>query len=85
MEAAGSESRELQMSLLDWKKVFEVCFPFLKSCLVSQKILKVFQDSEQARWCLCGFFFRGGGRGVLKNAFLKKVLLTVVLLKITFT
>lgn len=61
MEAAGSESRELQMSLLDWKKVFEVCFPFLKSCLVSQKILKVFQDSEQARWCLCGFFFVVGG------------------------
>ena len=69
MEAAGSESRELQMSLLDWKKVFEECFPFLKSCLVSQKFLKVFQDSEQARWCRCGFFFSWWGEGSVKECF----------------
>lgn len=70
MEAAASESRELQMSLTDWKKVFKV-FSFFKKLSHQSEILKVFQDSERARWCLCGvfFFFLWQGEGSVKECF----------------
>lgn len=75
MEAAGSEPRELQMSLTDYKKVFEVHFK--KSCSVSHRIFKKYSKTlNKLGKCILLLL-------LLKNAFFKKGLLTVVLLKMT--